>query len=83
MQEGVILGSIAIFIIRVYHLSDNILHYRPAIQGVSNQYFNITIDDLTYFDEERPIVPDEEFNEIYSSIKYIFSLYSALKQIKI
>ena len=79
MQEGVSAGSIAIFILRVYKLQEYVLHHRPAIQSVSNQYFNIEIEDDDFVKRAIPILPDEEFNEILSSVKYVYSLYSANK----
>ena len=82
MQEGVKVGNIAIFIMRVYNLEENILIDRPPQQSVSNQYFNWEIEDEFILDFESPIVPEEEFNEIISSIKYIYSLYIAMKSLK-
>ena len=81
MQEGVKVGTIAIFIMRVYNLEENILIDRPPQQSVSNQYFNIELEDDSIFDYKHPVVPDEEFNESFSSIKYIYSMYQALKSL--
>lgn len=81
-QEGVRFGSIAIFVLRVYFLPETIVYHRPAQEHVSNQYFNIELEDDSVFNFENPVVPNEEFNEILSSIKYIYSLYLALKSVK-
>jgi len=82
MQEGVKVGTIAIFIMRVYNLKENLLIDRPPQQSVSNQYFNWEIEDEFIPDFGNPIVPEEEFNEIISSIKYIYSLYIAMKSLR-
>ena len=82
MQEGVKVGTIAIFIMRVYKLPGNILIQRPPQQSVSNQFFNWEIEKEEILDFKSPIVPEEEFNEIRSSIKYIHSLYLTLKSYK-
>lgn len=82
LQEGVKVGTIAIFIMRVYNLKENILIDRPPQQSVSNQFFNWEIEDESILDFGYPVVPEEEFNEIISSIKYIYSLYKAMKSKK-
>ena len=81
-QDGVKFGTLAIFILRVYQLDNYILYHRPVKQSVSNQYFNIEVDDDSIFDYKHPVVHDEEFNELFSSIKYIYSMYQALKTLK-
>ena len=68
MQDGVKVGTIAIFIMRVYSLEENILIDRPPQQSVSNQFFNWEIENEEILDFRSPVVPEEEFNEIRSSI---------------
>lgn len=82
MQDGVKVGTISIFIMRVYKLLENILIQRLPQQSVSNQFFNWEIENEDSLDFRSPVVPEEEFNEIRSSINYIYSLYLALKSIK-
>ena len=82
IQDGVKVGTISIFILRVYKLHEDILIIRPPQQSVSNQFFNWKIEDDFVIDFKNPIVPEEEFNEIKSSINYIHSLYLALKSVK-
>ena len=81
-QDGVKVGTISIFILRVYKLSENISIIRPPQQRVSNQFFNWEIEDDYTIDFEKPVVPDEEFNEIKFSIKYLYSLYLTMKSAK-
>lgn len=82
MQDGLRVGTISIFVLRVYRLPKNILIKRPPQQSVSNQFFNWDVEDDEVFDFKNPVVPEEEFNEILSSIKYIYSLYIAMKSAK-
>ncbi len=82
MQDGVKVGTIAIFVMRVFNLEENILINRPPQQSVSNQYFNWELENEDILDFGSPIVPEEEFKEIINSIKYIHSLYIATKIVK-
>ena len=80
LQYGVKAGTISIFIIRVFELREEIVIHRPTGAGISNQFFNIFIPSSDILKDCKPVIPDEEFDEILSSIEYIYSLYSALKK---
>lgn len=79
-QFGVNTGSVSIFLIRIFELKEEIIIHRPTEAGVSNQFFNTPIPSSAILKNCKPVIPDEEFNEILSSIEYIYSLYSSLKK---
>jgi hypothetical protein len=80
LQYGVKAGTVSIFLIRIFELKEEIIIHRPTEAGVSNQFFNTFIPSSDILKNCKPVIPDEEFNEIMSSIEYIYSLYSSLKK---
>lgn len=79
-QEGMKFGTITVSVLRIYLLKESFSIYREVKPRVANQYFNIKIEE-NILEGCTPIIPNEEFDEILNSIKYIYSLYSTLKSL--
>lgn len=77
-QKNMKFGTIAIFILKVFKLENSFKYYREVKPRVSNQYFNV--DGVNILKNCAPIIPNDKFNEILYSIKYIHSEYLVLNE---